>query len=81
MILKKHTEGRQVNMPLTHVDFPITCSCGRSYSREEWDFLLFDGVQTGFHDMKCCQFFEDLEMRRCLCGSTMALPVKIVQNK
>ncbi|HWR72308.1 MAG TPA: hypothetical protein VN604_04010 [Nitrospirota bacterium] len=62
-----------------HADFPITCSCGRSYSREAWKTLQFDGVQTGFHEMKHYQFYEDLEMRRCLCGSTMALPVKILK--
>lgn len=71
-----------MDMPQSHhPDFPITCSCGRSYSREAWDALRFDGILTGFHEIKRYQCFDDLEMRRCLCGSTMALPVKILQNK
>lgn len=80
MILNEQAEEKQLDMPRNHrADFPITCSCGRSYSREAWKTLRFDGVQTGFHEMKRSRIFEDLEMRRCLCGSTMALPVNILR--
>ncbi len=69
--------GQTTNMSQGHHHgFPIICACGRSYSREDWLVLCFDGIQTGYHEKKRRQIFDDLEMRRCLCGSTMTVPVK-----
>lgn len=61
--------------------FPITCSCGRTYSREAWTALQFDGIQSGYHEEKHCQVFDDMEMRRCLCGSTMSIFVKVLYKE
>jgi hypothetical protein len=58
--------------------FPVQCSCGRSYSRDSWKTLRFDGIQTGYDEEKHIQVFEDMELRRCLCGSTMAVPKKLL---
>ncbi len=42
-----------------------TCSCGRRYTREEWDALPLLGRQAGE---------PDLELRNCGgCGSTLAV--------
>jgi len=65
------------NCPL---NFPIICSCGRSYSRDAWTTLTHDGVQSGYHEGKRLQFFEDLEMRRCVCGSTMSVPLRLMNQ-
>ena len=62
------------------LNFPITCSCGKSYSRDAWTTLINDGVQSGYHAGKGLQFFEDLELRRCACGSTMAVPVRLMNQ-
>ena len=62
-------------------DFPITCSCGKSYSRDAWTSLTHDGVQSGYHEGKRLQFFEDLEMRRCVCGSTMSVPLRLLNQQ
>lgn len=43
--------------------------------------LRFDGVQTGYDEAKRRRVFEDLEMRRCMCGSTMAVPVRFMQKR
>jgi len=59
--------------------FPITCSCGRSYSRAVWPLLHFDGIQTGYHELKRRWIFDDMEMRRCVCGSTMSVPLRLLK--
>jgi hypothetical protein len=61
-------------------EFPITCACGKTYSRDAWTTLIHDGVQSGYHEGKNLQFFEDLEMRRCACGSTMSVPLRLVNQ-
>jgi hypothetical protein len=67
--------------PNCSFDFPITCSCGKSYSRDAWTTLSHDGVQSGYHEGKRFQFFEDLEMRRCVCGSTMSVPIRLLSRQ
>ena len=62
-------------------NFPITCSCGRAYSRAAWTTLANDGVQSGYHEGKHRHIFEDLEMRRCACGSTLSVPVRLMERK
>ena len=44
-----------------------TCGCGRSYPRAGWEVLERLGV--------CGCFLERLELRNCLCGSTIAIDV------
>ncbi len=46
------------------VEWPKTCSCGRRYTREEWESLPLLGRQAGE---------PDLELRNCWCGSTLAV--------
>jgi hypothetical protein len=58
--------------------FPVTCSCGRSYSRFDWKTLNYDGFQSGYNENRHLQIFEDLELRRCVCGSTMSVPVRLL---
>ena len=62
-------------------NFPITCSCGRAYSRDNWMTLANDGIQSGYHEGKHRHIFEDLEMRRCACGSTLSVPVSLIDRK
>lgn len=61
-------------------DFPVTCFCVKSYSRDAWTTLIMDGVQSGYRELKRLQIFEDMELRRCACGSTMAAPVRLLNQ-
>lgn len=54
--------------------FPKTCGCGAAYAEEAWRALNFDGIQEGSDDTGR-RFAADLEMRRCLCGSTICVPI------
>lgn len=51
--------------------WPKVCSCGDSFSEEEWERLRYVGVQkSGLPD------FPDLELRNCgRCMSTLAIVV------
>ena len=73
--------GTHTMHPNYPIDFPITCACGKAYSRDAWTSLTHDGVQSGYHEGKRLQFFEDLEMRRCACGSTMSVPLRLVNQQ
>ena len=59
--------------------FPISCSCGRTYSRADWPLLRFDGIQTGYHELKRRWIFDDMELRRCVCGSTISVPLRLLK--
>jgi hypothetical protein len=41
------------------------CACGREYTRDDWGKLDYCGLQDGEG--------ETLELRLCLCGSTIAV--------
>lgn len=62
-------------------DFPVTCSCGNSYPRDAWRTLPIDGIQSGYHAEKRIYIFEDMELRRCTCGSTMSVPVRVANQE
>ena len=59
--------------------FPVSCSCGMTYTYEEWLTMRYDGIQTGYDERTGRQMFDDLEMRRCLCGSSMTMPVRVLR--
>jgi len=42
-----------------------TCACGLKYTRDEWELLPYRGVQETPD--------ENLELRDCKCGSTLAI--------
>lgn len=50
-----------------------TCSCGKTYTQEQWDALPLVGYQT--FDLPGVSI-PPLELRNCSCDSTMALPKK-----
>lgn len=52
-----------------------TCSCGRSFSREQWSQLDFVGI------WKLDEFEIPLELRNCLCGSTIAIKIAPTQKE
>lgn len=51
------------------------CSCGKKYTKEQWDALPFVGVWPRMIDGLVLSH-DDLELRTCLCGSTIAVPMK-----
>ena len=49
--------------------FPKTCGCGLIYTEADWnEILTLKGV---YKDEECT-----LEMRNCLCGSTLAVELE-----
>lgn len=43
------------------------CACWRTYTREQWQALKYVGQVPAFEDL------PTLELRNCLCGSTISL--------
>ena len=60
--------------------FPVFCPCGMAYDYTAWLTLKYDGIQSGYDELKGRQVFDDLEMRRCACGSSMAIPVGFLRS-
>ena len=46
--------------------WPKACRCGASWSGEEWKTLVLVGYADGGED-------GELELRNCVCGSTLAV--------
>ena len=55
--------------------FPKICSCGLPWTMRQWTALHYDGIQPGYDEFGRRFYPYDLELRRCLCGSTMAIPI------
>ncbi len=53
--------------------FPKRCSCGAVYHEPDWLSLPFHGIFRGTDDSTGRQFSCDLEIRVCVCGSSMAV--------
>ncbi len=47
--------------------FPKHCGCGRIYTRHDWRKLPYVGVMIDEPN--------DLELRNCVCGSTLSMPI------
>lgn len=54
---------------LEHHEPLVTCACGRSYTYETWHALRLVGTQPALEDV------PELELRDCLCGSTIGREV------
>ena len=52
------------------------CSCGRTFTETEWQRLKYVGVQEVPPDMG-----RPLELRNCLCDSTLSRPIDVVRSK
>jgi hypothetical protein len=50
-------------------DLPKRCGCGLVHDAPAWEALARLGVQRGRE--------EDLELRNCACGSTLAISVVV----
>lgn len=56
--------------------FPKKCSCGAVYQESDWASLPFHGIFNGTDEDTGRQFCRDLEIRVCVCGSSMAVKLK-----
>ncbi len=59
--------------------FPKHCSCGVMYSVRDWITLRPHGVFRGTDESTGRRFGDDLEIRVCVCGSSMA--VKLMNDE
>jgi hypothetical protein len=55
-------------MSVISMGLVVVCPCGRNYTREAWEKLVFVGIQ---YDGE-----QTLELRNCSCGSTRALELQ-----
>jgi len=53
--------------------FPKQCSCGAIYNESDWLLQPYHGIFRGTDDSTGRQFSSDLEIRVCVCGSSMAV--------
>lgn len=51
--------------------WPKVCACGHAISEEEWETLRYIGIQS----VPPSFGMPDLELRNCVCGSTIAVVV------
>jgi hypothetical protein len=51
--------------------WPKTCACGHIISEIEWETLRYVGVQK----VPPAFGMPDLELRNCVCGSTLSIAV------
>ena len=52
------------------------CSCGKSYTQEQWDELKVLGpMDVPAGDNPMLEPAYGLELRNCICGSTLAVEV------
>ena len=56
--------------------FPKKCSCGAVYDESGWTFLQSHGVFLGTEERTGRRFGNDLEIRVCVCGSSVAVELK-----
>ena len=54
-------------------EFPKRCSCGAVYDASAWRTLTPLGVFRGIDDRTGRRFGRDLELRVCVCGSSIAV--------
>ncbi len=57
---------------LASVEIVVRCKCGRGFTADEWAKLAPNGVQHIEEDG--LDAAEVLELRTCICGSTIAKP-------
>jgi hypothetical protein len=55
-------------MALDIEEWPVACACGRAYTQEQWTTLRLVGAQDDED--------AELEMRVCVCGSTISVTVR-----
>lgn len=48
--------------------WPVRCACGKQYAEERWETLRLVGRQASTDEL-------ELEMRICVCGSTISVRV------
>jgi len=56
--------------------FPKQCSCGATYHELDWLILPYHRIFRGTDESTGRQFSADLEIRVCVCGSSMAVQLK-----
>lgn len=61
--------------------FPKKCSCGAIYHEPDWASLPFHGIFRGTDETAGRQLSRDLEIRSCVCGSSMAVELKEINMK
>lgn len=54
--------------------FPKKCDCGIVHTELKWKRLKVMGVQSGYG------FLTDFEMRDCVCGSTIGVPIVMARD-
>jgi hypothetical protein len=52
--------------------FPKHCGCGRVWSATTWQWLVYVGIMSDHIDR--------LELRHCVCGSTIAMHTWVVEK-
>lgn len=58
--------------------FPVVCSCGRRHNASAWCVLFFVGIQSNADEATGRRYSADLELRNCICGSTISVKVEEV---
>jgi hypothetical protein len=56
--------------------FPKPCGCGLVYEKKQWRELDLVGMTEGTDSTCGKRYGPDLELRNCVCGSTIAVPVE-----
>lgn len=54
-------------------NFPHRCSCGATYTEDQWKELAYAGIQHGVGG-------EQIELRNCACGTTRAIVLVADEN-
>ena len=70
---KKEESNAMHERQRTKDAFPKMCSCGAVYHEPDWMSLPPHGVFLGTDESTGRQFSTDLEIRVCVCGSSMAV--------
>jgi len=76
--MEKHTGKREKRKSSIWQEgsFPKNCSCGAVYTADIWSVLTYCGIISGVCEGSSGRFFDDLELRKCRCGTSLA--VKLV---
>ena len=56
--------------------FPKQCLCGAVYQESDWMSLPYHGVFSGTDESTGRRFGSNLEIRVCVCGSSLAVQLK-----
>ncbi len=56
--------------------FPKACSCGAVYDESEWTSLPAHGFFAGIEEKSGRRFGSDLEIRVCVCGSSISVELE-----